>query len=522
MPSSWIPPLMAAVLVGAATLGVVAFEAFDESPDAPATDAGAREAALRGGLAGDPDGHQHQEEHAHASHRHDGPGMDRPSFPPAEGSVPTNQGAQSLEQVSRIRIVGDNAFTPSNGVRSGNGTLDDPFVITGYYVSGDLYVQDTDACFVVRENWVGGQLTLNWNGQCVHVHHNHVRDLRVNENIRRTGYATGGLLELNEIEVVGQLRHYDGEFRDNVVGPKSGRSLFDPVRETAPYLFHENPRVANVDGFNQGLIHHNTFHGSVDLDFHGHHHGSGFFAPHSHYHGDNQTKLDAHAHDHTLRWTSVEFTDNRVIDPEGYGVRYEDRNHAADDRTARSEQVDELEEYHKHWTRIVIARNVVEGAPIWVDVFHADDDRHDRVNEGTFELVDNQITVKERMRDGPAGLPFFGSGHSYTSGLRVHVAKEVDFTISGNQLEWEPAEREGGPLGLFERPPAKASAIDLDGFRRANITVADNTAKGFHYGVKAHEFDAATHWSVLGCDFGDAEYAVYYDESVANRPEGSP
>lgn len=520
MQASLLHPLMAAVVVGASAVGIVAYEAYDDSPDAPAYDVGANDAALRGGVAGDPDGHQdHDARPAAQAHEI---GMDRPDFPAAEGSVPTQSEAERLEEVSRLRIIGDEGFTPSNGVRSGNGTLDDPFVITGYYVTGDLYIQDTDACVVVKENWVGGQLTLNWNGQCVHVHHNHIRDLRVNENIRRTGYATGGLLELNEMEVVGQLRHYDGEFRDNVVGPKSSQSLFDPVRETAPYLFAENPRVANVDGFNQGLIHHNTFYGSVDLDFHGHHHGTGFFASHSHYHGENETKLAAHSHDHTLRWTSVEFADNRVVDPDGYGVRYDDRNHAADDRTANSEAVDELEEDHKHWTKIVIARNVVEGAPIWVDVFHADDDNHDRVNEGWFELVDNVVRLEERTADGPAGLPFFGPGHSYTSALRVHVAKEVDFDVSGNQLSWEADDSDDeGPLGLLGGSDhAKPAAIDLDGFRRANLTIADNTATGFYYGVKAHEFDEDTYWVVVDSDFGDAAYPVYYDESVQHKPGG--
>ncbi len=220
-----------------------------------------------------------------------------------------------------------------------------------------------------------------------------------------------------------------------------------------------------------------------------------------------------------MRWTSVEFTDNRVVDPDGYGVRYEDRNHAADDRTARSEQVDQLEDDHKHWTKIVIARNVVDGGPIWVDVFHADDANHDRVNEGWFELVDNQVRLEERSRDGPAGVPLFGPGHSYTSALRVHVAKEVEFNVSGNQLTWTATESDdGGPLGLFDDGYAKAAAIDLDGFRRANITVADNVAQGFHYGVKAHAFDEDTHWVVLSSDFGDAPYPVYYDESVANAP----
>ncbi|HLF16717.1 MAG TPA: hypothetical protein VI796_04715, partial [Candidatus Thermoplasmatota archaeon] len=317
--------------------------------------AGADEHALHGGAAGDGP-------HAQT-------GMDRPRFPAANGTVPSS--GQGLERVSSITLDGDRAFTPSNGVRSGAGTMEDPYVITGLDVTGALELLDTDACVEVKENYIDGQLSLNWNGQCLWVHHNYIRDLRVNENVARTGYATGGLLELNKISVIGQLRHYDGEFRNNVVGPREANDLFDTVLETT-LLLAPDLLVANVDGFNQGLLHHNTFYGSVDLDLHGHHHGTGFFAPHSHYHGDNATRLSRHDEDHSDRWTSVAFTDNILVDPEGYGLRYEDENHAGDDRTASSETVEALEAAHVHHTQIVLARNQIEGGGIWVDIFNAD------------------------------------------------------------------------------------------------------------------------------------------------------
>ena len=112
-----------------------------------------------------------------------------------------------------------------DGVRSGSGTLADPYVISGYAVSGSLYLGDTDACVTITGNYIDGELALNWNGNCVHVHHNFIRDLRVNENVAREGYDTGGLIELNQINYVGQIRHYDGEFRDNVVGPREDAKL---------------------------------------------------------------------------------------------------------------------------------------------------------------------------------------------------------------------------------------------------------------------------------------------------------
>ena len=466
--------------------------------------AGADEAVLHGGHAGDP--------HAQT-------GMARPAFAPAQGRVPSSQDAARLEEVRSIAIFEDADFTPAAGVRSGSGTLADPYVISGYHVTGDLYIADTDKCVVIRENYVGGQLTLNWNGQCVHVHHNHIRDLRVNENVRRKGYATGGLIESNAITVVGQIRHYDGEFRNNVVGPFTPADLWDKVLETTPLLA---PRhlVANVDGFNEAWFHHNTFHGSVDLDLHGHHHGTGFFAPHSHYHGGDAKRMPDHREDHTDRWTSVAFTDNLILDPTGYGLRYEDENHAGDDRTAASESTDELEHDHRHHTLVTVSGNEVRGAQLRIDIFNADDRRHHTRNPGWLRIEDNKVVLEERQE--PLELPFLGFAPRMTAAIQVSVVKELELTVARNTLEYvdkpdqpNPVRDAAGFLYWQEEEPA---AIELWAVRDANITVEGNTAKGFPYGVRAREMDAGTRWVVQGNDFGDALYPVWYDRSVANPP----
>lgn len=436
-------------------------------------------------------------------------GMQRPGFPAGEGSVPTRDEAADFPQVSRIRLVGD-VDLESSGFTTGNGTLQDPYVIEHVYVAGDLYIQDTDACFIVRETWIGGQLTLNWNGQCVHVHHNHVRDLRVNENIRRVGYATGGFIEDNEIEIVGQLRHYDGVFQRNEVGPASADSLWDQVLETTP-LLSQRLLIANIDGFNQGLIRDNTFHGSVDLDFHGHHHGAGFFAPHSHYHGDDPKNYTLHDHDHTERWTSVEFTGNIVIDREGYGLRYEDRNHAGDDRTARSEQVEELDDPHFHRTDVVISGNEVRGAGIWVDVFNADDSRHEERNDGWLTIEDNIVRVEEREEE----IPFFSTAYQPYVGFQIDLAKEVEIVLRGNQAFYLPAEEGGLPL-LSSGPVV--SGYEVDRLKDAHLVVEDNRADGFDIGLHLRSFEDVS-WRASGNDFGDAEEPVRSDDSVP-EPEG--
>src|ERR1041384_7111869 len=191
--------LIAALFAGGATATLVAVGTGPAGALAAmshmAMGPGADETALHGGMAGDMAMDDAQT------------GMMRPPFPPPPGSATT-------------RIGEDRVFNPKNGVRDGSGTLADPYVISGYYVTGDLYLQDTDACFLITGNYISGQLSLNWNGQCVWVHHNFIGDLRVNENVKRTGDDTGGLIEDNQIAYVGQIRHYDGEVRNNVIGPR--------------------------------------------------------------------------------------------------------------------------------------------------------------------------------------------------------------------------------------------------------------------------------------------------------------
>jgi hypothetical protein len=518
-----IAALIAASMVGAAaaTLVTVGLTGADAALPLSASDrhaghrshAGADDRKLHGGMAGDHDG-------AHAQ-----TGMARPAFPPAQGQVPSAEKARSLEEVSSLRVLEDKGFNPKNGVREGKGTLADPYVITGYYVTGDLYLGDTDACFEVKENYIAGQLTLNWNGQCVWVHHNFIRDLRVNENVDRIGYATGGLIEANKIEFVGQLRHYDGEFRHNVVGPRTPNSAFDTVLEETPLLLPD-VLVANVDGFNQGLIHHNTFHGTVDLDLHGHHHGTGFYAPHSHYHADDEAHMPSHKEDHADRWTSVAFTDNKILDDIGYGLRYEDRNHAGDDRTATSEDNEMLRGDHRHRTDVEIARNHIEGGQIWVDVFNADDEFHKERNDGWLRIVDNQVTAKERKDESIFGLTLIGTAAwPVHEGIRIDAGKEVEALIAGNTLTFVPVpqDQKNGPLGIpipFLTYQVESAGIRLSGMRDADFLLQGNTVSGFYYGIAAWQMDEKTVWSLAGNVVQGAQYDVYYDDSVENKPSG--
>ena len=145
--------ILATLLVGAAaaTVAVVGLgrdatpvaTAHTHSHDGMAM-AGADEHAMHGGWAGDME----------SMHSDAQTGMARPMFPPAQGTVPSAEDAKALEEVSSLQILEDKGFNPSNGVRSGTGTLADPYVISGYYVTGDLYFGDTDACFLVTDNYI--------------------------------------------------------------------------------------------------------------------------------------------------------------------------------------------------------------------------------------------------------------------------------------------------------------------------------------------------------------------------------
>lgn len=508
--------LIAAILAGILATSGAAMVAVKVAPAAQGggasqAHAGADMAAMHGGMAGD-------DPHAQL-------GMQRLTFHQAVGAVPSADDAKKLEQLSSIDITNDTMFNPSHGVRLGTGTLDDPYVISGYDVTGDLWISDTSDCFEILNNWIDGQLHLNWNGQCVFVHHNFIRDLRVNENNKRTGLDTGGLIELNTINYVGQIRHYDGELRNNVIGPRQDASLPDGVFRDPENLlpFSKDTRVLNIDGWNEALFDHNTITGSVDLKLHGHHHSTGFLATHSHYHGSGTAPM-AHVEDHTMRWESVSFTDNQITDPTGYGLRYTDEAHAGDDRTAPSEDNKMLEKPHQHFTDVTIARNTLDGAGILIDIFNADDQLHYTTNPGWMTIADNTVHLKQRSPDVLGSLVFFGPQYAANTGIRVWTAKEVQMTITGNKLAFEK-NANADPLSPVRQstpwlhPDETPIGIQLDGVRNATVTLANNKVAGFDVGASADQMDKQTFWAVYGNDLASNAKQVYYDDTVANKPQ---
>lgn len=61
----------------------------------------------------------------------------------------------SLTERGPIMIVGDAGFTAENGVRSGTGTPEDPFILSGWWITGSgnfgVTIKDTTAAWIVEE-----------------------------------------------------------------------------------------------------------------------------------------------------------------------------------------------------------------------------------------------------------------------------------------------------------------------------------------------------------------------------------
>lgn len=480
-----------AVLGVAASLGVALGDPSDD-PGAPET-------------TPDPS-HEHHRPHATDGSRGDAH-PDHPyanrhllrDWPAPEGAVPTRQEAEAdLVRYDRIEIITDADFNPANGVVAGNGSASNPWVIEGVHVEEDLYVADTSQHVVIRDSYIDGQLTLNWVGDRVHVHHNHVDDLRVNENVPRVGEDTTGRIEENRIEYVGQIRHYDGVFRNNTVGPHRD----DPTRDASASLGARG-KAMQLDGMHGGDFHDNTFTGWVEIKLHGHHHGSCWTCL-RHHHANESA---AEPWDHTVRYNRMSFHDNRIEVPGGVALRYTDRAHDGDDGQAASEDVEALDLPHRHHTRVYLWDNLLVGGGLRVDIFNAPSDDHPEPNPGRLVIEGN--TVRPDAGDDGA---LAAADRRAPAGIHVNRADTVNVTVADNTVEYG----EDGLLG-----PRETRGILLDRIEASNVTVADNRIEGAWHGVEARHLPASAHWTVAGNAFQDVERGVYWDSTVENPPRRS-
>lgn len=390
-----------------------------------------------------------------------------------------------------IVIRSDAEFLPANGVRAGNGSKDHPFVISGWKLSS-LTIADTDSYVVIRDNVIENQLTLNWNGDRVELVHNNIGDLRVNENVERTGMPTDGVIAHNTFGIVGQLRHFDGKFQYNKVTGEG--AAFDKVFGT---------RAVNFDGFNGAHFRYNEIHGFMDATLHGHHHSSGFGEP-SHMHAYEHDHGDMV--DHSDRYHEVWITDNTIYADGSYALRWNDVGHAGNDRTAASEQNKALNGMHIHHTRIHLLRNKLVGAGLMVDVFNADDEHHTGTTHGLIDIRDNTISLTRDATD------LF----SQVDGISLGRVKDAEIWITGNKVTNSTEQ------GEVENPFSSDSGISLFGVDKAEIYLYDNSVSGVYYGVRASDMSESVYWYLRDLRADNVTETVAYDSSVKNKPERTP
>ena len=424
------------------------------------------------------------------------------------GVAPAGAASEEREQRNdRIRITSDAEFLPGNGVRSGSGTAKDPFVISGWSVPS-LEIRDTDMHYVIRDNDIQ-RLILDWTGDRATVVNNDIGDMRVNQNVKRTGEPTSGLIADNTFGVVGQLRHFDGVFTRNTVGRKGGMRI----------PFFSNDRAVNFDGFHGSRFFDNILYGYLEVRLHGHHHGSGYEEG-SHYHGPPSPP--AHQHegaeesghaghaemvDHTTRYHQVFVHDNTIYSGGPYGLIYTDSNHRGNDRTAASEENEELNKPHTHFTKVHLMDNKLVGAGLEVNIFNAKDQNHTATNRGLMHIEGNDITL---MRDSET-LPF-----ERKDGISVWSAVDLALRIIGNEVSYDATGDPATANDTFQND----TGIRLQTLDKADVLVAKNYVSDVQYGIYASNMTETVHWKLIDFVTERVSEPVAYDGSVKNKPEG--
>lgn len=405
--------------------------------------------------------------------------------------------ADDAEARGDIVINSDGEFTADHGVRSGTGTRANPYVISGWNVPS-LVIRNTSAWVTIRDNVVTGTMVLDWAGPGISLHHNQVGDLRVNQNVARTGLATSGTINNNKFGSVSQLRHWDGVFTQNVVGDK------------AALIRLPGAKAILIDGFNGSRITNNVFYGYVDMKLHGHHHSSGF-GGHSHDHadmGDMPAGHEAMGPDHSRRYHEGWFTNNKIFSEHSWAFRYYDRAHTGDDRTAASETDLTLNCPHVHYTRLHVADNTFVGSGLWIDVFNAADDNHWSNARGLVEILNNDIGLARDVTDINEGRP----------GILVQEATNITLRIDGNEIVGSQITDDADGLGLENTLLARSAGIKLRTLDNADVAITHNSVYYRRYGVEASQMTSTVKWRVEGLYTQGAEKDVYYDDTVANKP----
>lgn len=401
--------------------------------------------------------------------------------------------ADEKEPRNSITIGKDGEFDAAHGVRSGSGTAEDPYVISGWRLSS-LHVHDTDRYFVVRDNEITSRLVLNWTGDRVKVVDNVIGDLRVNQNVPRTGMPTSGLFARNKIDLVGQLRHFDGIFERNVVGSPDGG-----MEEDLPFF---DQRAVNFDGFNGARFRNNTVYGYMDVKIHGHHHGSGF-GEGSHDHSAAPEESHDHSEmsgvDHTQRYHQVWVTGNKIYSTDRYALGFNDSGHRANDRTAASEDNEALNLPHVHYTRVHLNGNELIGAGLEVNIFNSSDELHEKYEDGFLEIKNNSVKLSVAELE-----PFTSK-----TGISVYNARFAEIRIEGNSVEGTY----DGTQPLLISTDQWETGIQIDQLLETRMYVLNNRVSKVETGLSAWRFER-TQWWLKNLVTETVETRMQTDESA--------
>ncbi len=420
---------------------------------------------------------------------------------PTASSVasPRRGAAGPIEPRGAIIINSDSEFTADQGVRSGIGTKENPYVISGWSVPS-LQIRNTGKWVTIRDNQVTGTMILDWTGPGLDLHNNDIGDLRVNQNVERTGAATTGHISGNHFNTVGQLRHWDGIFDNNQIGSPNNLKL-------------AQRRAFLIDGFNGSVIRNNVIYGYVDMKLHGHHHGGGFGdASHDHSGGEMAPMpgMDHGMVDHSKRYHEGWFVNNKIFAEHDWALRYYDTAHAGDDRTNASETDKLLSCPHIHYTRVHLSNNQLNGSGIWVDAFNAPDENHWDTARGLVQITDNDINLTRDASDLIAGR----------FGIYVRQAVDVNLQIAENTIMGpNSVGREEDLLSLEEQLLGRGAGIRLDFLDQSNVFIGSNHVGYRTFGVQATNLSPTVTWRIRGLTTEGVSKDVEYDKTVSKRPK---
>lgn len=380
-------------------------------------------------------------------------------------SVPTLDDAfHNLQRFGPLTFRSLADFDAAHGVRSGSGTMADPFVIADLYTPA-ITMHDVPVAVTIRHVYVSGKLALEWTGPGMRVEGSTIGFLDLNPNQPHQTPPTWGAFVGNRIgDAI--LRHASGTFEGNDVGSSDE---LDGGRLTLDVQGYHGLRVAN-----------NTIRGPTEFRLHGH-----CFAPSF----EMAWEMHHHHGGTTERYNALLVEDNLFLDPTGRGVDISDFSHPGNDRYAISEPDPALNGTHRHHTDVLFERNEIRGAGLVITNPNAGDPRHLQGN-------DTRIYVRNLVVTDP--LRGFG--------VRLESAHGANVTIDGGSL-------------TMSGPVAKSQGVILTTVVGGSTDVNGLTITGFEEGVRALTFLKNSPWSVTNTRFVNVGRAIVWDNlSVKTAP----